>query len=159
LVAVPALSALEGGLFAMALQRSLLGAFLGGGSLWLVGFVHARISVAMGRTFEHWPGEGEEVPKLNSADYWLWFPGVGFGDVKLLAMIGAVLGPMGVLETILLASVSGLVLGLGWAMATRRLAAPFGFGPAIAAGALVVLLVPDLLGGFYELQSAALSTR
>jgi leader peptidase (prepilin peptidase)/N-methyltransferase len=159
LVAVPCLSAVEGAVFLDALRYSLVGALLGGGSLWLVGFVHARVSSLMGRHFAHWPGEGEELPTPRSLDYWVWFPGVGFGDVKLLAMIGAVLGPMGVLETILLASVSGLVLGLSWAVATRRLAAPFGFGPAIAAGALVVLLVPDLLGALYELQTAALPTR
>jgi len=57
-------------------------------------------------------------------------------------MIGAVLGPVGVLETILVASIAGLVFGVGWALATRRWNAPFGFGPAIAFGALFVLLAP-----------------
>ncbi len=82
------------------------------------------------------------MPRFASADYWLWFPGLGLGDVKLLAMIGAFLGPWGVLETILSASLLGLLLGLGWAAATRSLSAPFGFGPAIAAGALLSLLFP-----------------
>ena len=67
---------------------------------------------------------------------------MGMGDVKLLAMIGAVLGPTGVLETILAASVVGVAMGLAWALATRRWNAPFGFGPAIAVGALFVVLVP-----------------
>ena len=87
------------------------------------------------------PGEGEVLPRPGSLDYWIWFPGVGFGDVKLLAMIGAVLGPFGVLETILVASVAGLVFGLAWAAFTRRLDAPFGFAPAIACGALFVVLL------------------
>lgn len=142
LVCVPALHAASGQPLAEACQRTALGALLGGGALWLVGFVHARISVAAGRRFPHWPGEGEQPPRPGSLDYWTWFPGVGFGDVKLLAMIGAVLGPVGVLETILVASFSGLVFGLGWALATRRWNAPFGFGPAIAFGALFVLLAP-----------------
>jgi leader peptidase (prepilin peptidase)/N-methyltransferase len=139
---VPAVRALEGESFAGALARSAGGALLGGGLLWIVGFGHARLSVALGRRFEHWPGEGEPFPGPRSLDYWIWFPGIGFGDVKLLAMIGAVLGPVGVLETIFAASLAGLVLGVAWAAATRRWSAPFGFGPAIAAGALLVLLLP-----------------
>ena len=62
--------------------------------------------------------------------------------MKLLAMIGAVLGPHRVLETILAASLAGLVFGLAWVTVTRRWDAPFGFGPAIACGALFVVLVP-----------------
>lgn len=139
---VPGAQAYAGGDFGAALVRSLVGAGLGGGVLWLVGFVHARLSAGLGREFPHWPGEGEALPTPGSVDYWVWFPGVGFGDVKLLAMIGAVLGPMGVLWTILAASFAGLVLGLGFALATRRWNAPFGFAPAIAAGALLVALLP-----------------
>jgi leader peptidase (prepilin peptidase)/N-methyltransferase len=141
MVAVPAAHVAEGWPLTPALLESAVGALLGGGTLWLVGFVHARISVALGRRFAHWPGEGEEIPRITSLDYWIWFPGVGFGDVKLLALIGAVLGPQGVLETILAASIAGLALGLLWALATRRWNAPFGFGPAIATGALLVLLL------------------
>lgn len=131
-----------GGVYLDALVLSVLGALLGGGLLWTVAFLHARLSVALGRTFEHWPGEGEEIPKPSSADYWLWFPGMGLGDVKLLAMVGAFMGPWGVLETIVSASFLGLGLGLAWAAVTRKLDAPFGFGPAIAAGALLALLFP-----------------
>jgi leader peptidase (prepilin peptidase)/N-methyltransferase len=142
LAVVPAVHWLAGAPFGGALQRSLLGALLGGGALWGVGFAHARIATALGRRFAHWPGEGAALPRPASLDYWIWFPGVGFGDVKLLAMIGAVTGPLGVLETILAASLAGLVLGLAWAAVTRHWDAPFGFGPAIAAGALLVLLSP-----------------
>ena len=138
----PLAAAGDGGLYGDALIDSLVGALLGGGLLWTVAFLHARVSVALGRRFEHWPGEGEEPPRPSSADYWLWFPGMGLGDVKLLAMIGAFLGPWGVLETIIAASVLGLILGLSFAAVTRKLNAPFGFGPAIAAGALLSLLFP-----------------
>ncbi len=144
---VPGLQTLAGGEFSAALGRSLAGAALGGGVLWLVGFAHARYCVASGRRFEHWPGEGERPPAPSSLDYWTWFPGLGFGDVKLLAMVGAVVGPLGVMETLVAASLAGLALGVGWAVVTRRWNAPFGFGPAIAAGALMVILAPaDLLG-------------
>ncbi len=144
---VPALQTLAGSAFSAALRHSVAGAALGGGMLWLVGFAHARVCAARGRRFEHWPGEGEPPPTPSSLDYWTWFPGVGFGDVKLLAMVGAVVGPFGVLETLVAASLAGLVLGIGWAVVTRRWNAPFGFGPAIAAGALLVILAPpDFLG-------------
>lgn len=145
LVLVPLLQAAGGADPWRAVAICSLGALLGGGLFWLVGFLHARISTALGRRFEHWPGEGEALPSPRSLDYWVWFPGVGFGDVKLLAMIGAVLGPIGVLQTILAASFAGLLLGLAWAVVLRRLGAPFGFGPALAAGALLVVLAPDLL--------------
>ena len=104
----------------------------------------------MGRTFEHWPGEGESIPKPNEADYWLWFPGLGLGDVKLLAMIGAVVGPLGVLDTILMSSIVGLVLGGTQALARGALGRPFGFAPAIAVGAVAMLFLPPLwmLNGF-----------
>lgn len=142
LVLVPAVSAFEGAPLEAMLQRSLVGAVLGGGVLWLVGFVHARVSVALGRSFEHWPGQGARLPRPSELDYWVWFPGMGFGDVKLLAAIGAFLGPVGAFETIVAASLLGLIGGGLWLLATRRAGTPFGFGPAIALGALVVLLSP-----------------
>jgi prepilin signal peptidase PulO-like enzyme (type II secretory pathway) len=140
---VPATAWLSGDAFDAAILRSLAGALVGGGMLWLVGFGHARVSTALGRRFEHWPGEGEALPRPGSLDYWTWFPGVGFGDVKLLAMIGAVLGPFGVLKSIVVASVAGLALGTLVALTRRHWNAPFGFAPAIAVGALLVLLAPD----------------
>ena len=145
LVLVPVLRTAAGADPWGAVAWSAGGAALGGGLFWLVGFLHARVSTALGRRFEHWPGAGESLPTPQSLDYWVWFPGVGFGDVKLLALIGAVLGPVGVLQAILAASLAGLVLGIASAVALRRLGAPFGFGPALAAGALLVLLAPDLL--------------
>jgi len=133
---------------AEAIRHAGMGALIGSGSLWLVGFLHARLAVATGRTFEHWPGEGESVPGPRSLDYWTWFPGLGFGDVKLLAMIGAFLGPFGVLLTIALASGVGLAIGVGWALATRTFASPFGFAPALAAGALIALFSQAALNPF-----------
>jgi len=125
-----------------ALRQPLLGALVGGGSLWCVGFAHARLSTALGRRFAHWPGEDEEPPRPASLDYWTWFPGLGFGDVKLMAGAGAFLGPAGVLEAILAAAALGLAVGGAVALARRRAGVPFGFAPAIAAGALAVVLVP-----------------
>jgi leader peptidase (prepilin peptidase)/N-methyltransferase len=142
LIAVPALRWLGGAPYLGALFESGLGALLGGGLLWTVGFAHARVSTALGRSFDHWPGEGEELPRPGSLDYWVWFPGLGFGDVKILAMIGAFLGPYGVIETILAAALVGLVLGLAWVAVERDWSSPFGFAPAIAIGAIGVLISP-----------------
>ena len=114
----------------------------------VVGFVHARVSVAMGRTFEHWPGEGESLPRPSTLDYWVWFPGLGFGDVKLMAMVGAFVGWAGVLQVILLSAAAGLVLG-AVSLLGRDLKSPFGFGPAIAVGALIVTVWPG--AGFFPL--------
>jgi leader peptidase (prepilin peptidase)/N-methyltransferase len=142
---VPAAHWLAGEDYLGALAASALGAALGGGALWAVGFLHARVSVALGRSFEHWPGEGEALPRPDSLDYWTWFPGLGFGDVKLMAAVGAFLGAYGALQTIVLAAGFGLVLGLAPLLARRDVSAPFGFGPAIAAAALVVAVLPARL--------------
>ncbi|MDE0884649.1 MAG: prepilin peptidase [Myxococcota bacterium] len=128
--------------YASALVHSGLGALIGAGFLWSVGFFHARLSVALGRKFSHWPGEGEALPRPGQADYWLWFPGLGFGDVKLLAMIGAFVGPWGVLDTLLSASIIGLLVGVIWGLIRRDLSSPFGFGPALAVGAIFSVFVP-----------------
>ena len=142
LVALPVARALGGEGYVAALGQSALGAALGAGALWSVGFAHARLSVALGRTFPHWPGEGEAPPRPGSVDYWTWFPGLGFGDVKLIGMVGAFLGPLGVMYTIVLASFLGLPLGLWQARSSRTvLTAPFGFGPAIAGAAILVAVI------------------
>jgi leader peptidase (prepilin peptidase)/N-methyltransferase len=142
LTLAPGLRVLDGTSASDAWLHAATGAALGGGLLWIVGFVHARLCARAGRRFDHWPGDDEDFPKLASLDYWTWFPGMGFGDVKLLAMIGAFLGPLGVVETLVAASVVGLVFGVGWAIVRRSWASPFGFGPMLAAGALLALLVP-----------------
>lgn len=143
LALVPVVQSLQPGVsYGSALAGSALGAGIGGGLLWSVGFLHARLSVALGRKFPHWPGDGEAIPGPGDADYWLWFPGLGLGDVKLLAMIGAFLGPWGVFDTLLSASLIGLVVGVAWGVARRNWSSPFGFGPALALGALLSLYVP-----------------
>lgn len=144
LCAVPTIAAHQGAPYLESLTRSLLGALIGGGMLWSVAFLHARISIALGRRFEHWPGDGEPLPTPGQADYWLWFPGLGLGDVKLLAMIGAVLGPIGVLDTILASSVAGLFFGVAQALGRGAIGQPFGFAPAIAVGSLATLFLPEL---------------
>jgi len=139
-VVVPVVRALDTGAWLEALLDSLSGSVLGAGMFWSIGFLHARVSATLGRRFDHWPDEGEDYPKPTSLDYWVWFPGIGFGDVKLLAAIGAFLGPSGVLATVFAASLLGLIWGVAHALFLRSLTTPFGFGPHLAAGAFLVIL-------------------
>ena len=71
--------------------------------------------------------------------------GMGLGDVKLLAMIGAFLGWRGVLLTMGLGSLVGAGVGLGLIVFGRgRMDSELPFGTFLAAAAVVVLLA----GGF-----------
>ncbi len=66
--------------------------------------------------------------------------GMGGGDIKLLAMIGALIGIKGVLFTIFASSAIGTIIGLCVMVATRnnmKLAIPF--GPFLATGAVLYL--------------------
>jgi leader peptidase (prepilin peptidase)/N-methyltransferase len=63
---------------------------------------------------------------------------MGYGDVKMLAPIGAVLGPVGVLLTIGVAAAVGVLVGLP--LRLLRAQVEFPFGPSLAVGAVVVLV-------------------
>lgn len=76
--------------------------------------------------------------------------GMGGGDVKLLAMIGAFTGWRGVLMTVLAGSVSGAVLG-GILMLVHGKGGkhPIPFGPFLAAGAVVYVFAGEALIEWY----------
>lgn len=68
--------------------------------------------------------------------------GMGFGDVKYLGFIGAVVGPTGVFYTLLLACILGSVVGIIYGIATKKgLAASIPFGPFLAISALCVYVL------------------
>jgi leader peptidase (prepilin peptidase)/N-methyltransferase len=98
-------------------RDSLLGIVIGGGSLWLLGTV--------------------------------WFllrheEGMGFGDVKMLAMIGAFLGWKLMLATLLVSTILGSAIGLGLITARRGdLKTALPFGCFLAIGAAVASVVGD----------------
>jgi leader peptidase (prepilin peptidase)/N-methyltransferase len=63
--------------------------------------------------------------------------GMGGGDIKLLAMIGAMIGWQGILFTIFCASLSGTLVGLALALPSgRSMKSRLPFGPFLAAGAI-----------------------
>jgi leader peptidase (prepilin peptidase)/N-methyltransferase len=75
--------------------------------------------------------------------------GMGFGDFKLLAALGAWLGWQAILPIVLMASVLGAVVGLGMkATGSLREGRFVPFGPFLAGGGIVVMLVglPTVLG-------------
>ncbi len=76
--------------------------------------------------------------------------GLGMGDVKMLAMIGAFLGWPLMLLTLVLASFSGSAVGLAL-MAARRAGAKTAlpFGTFLAVGAIVAAVVGDDLLAWY----------
>jgi len=81
--------------------------------------------------------------------------GLGMGDVKMLAMIGAFLGWKLMLLTLVLASFAGSAIGIGLIVArkgTMKYALPF--GTFLALGALIAAFVGDPIvqwySGFYR---------
>ncbi len=102
---------------------SLLGILLGGGSLFLVAAVY------------EWLFKRE---------------GMGGGDVKLLAMIGAFLGWKPVILTILLGSLIGSIVGITvmiWKGRNFKYAIPF--GPFLSMGAMVSLVYGERIIRWY----------
>jgi leader peptidase (prepilin peptidase)/N-methyltransferase len=102
---------------------SLVGIVAGGGSLWAVAEIYYRV-------------RHEE--------------GLGMGDVKMLAMIGAFLGWRLVLLTLVLGSLSGTIVGLGILLLKResmKYALPF--GTFLALGAIVAAVAGDPIIHWY----------
>ena len=98
-----------------SLGEALLGGVVPAGTLWLLGWL-----------FE----------KLRQKE------GLGFGDVKMIAMVGAFLGLRGALLTVILGSVAGSVIGLVYIKATRRDAGEYQlpFGAFLGAAGIAVAM-------------------
>ena len=106
------------------IPAALIGAAVGGASLWLVGYAYERTTGV---------------------------PGMGGGDVKLAAMMGAFLGAWGVFGAIFLASLAGSVFGMlliARGKGSRRTAIPF--GTFLAPAAMVLLLYGKSLSVWYR---------
>ncbi|PLY03583.1 MAG: prepilin peptidase [Desulfuromonas sp.] len=77
--------------------------------------------------------------------------GMGMGDVKLLAMIGAFLGWQSILPVVFVASLAGSIVGIPLMLmqkADRKLALPF--GPFLSFAAMIYLFWWDLLFSWYQ---------
>ena len=90
------------------------------------------------------PGAGEEIQSAAVAE------GMGMGDVKMLAMVGAFLGARMTLVTILIGSVLGCLVVLPWlALSRRGMKTPIPFGPFLAAGTVMALFAGEPLAAAY----------
>jgi leader peptidase (prepilin peptidase) / N-methyltransferase len=109
----------------VSMVESVLGIVVCAGSLWLVGYL-----------FE----------KLRDKE------GLGFGDVKMIAMIGAFLGLQGALLTLIISSVAGSVIGLLFIAVTGKSASTYElpFGTFLGAACLAVAVFGDPLVRFYS---------
>ena len=82
--------------------------------------------------------------------------GMGGGDIKLIAMIGAFLGWHAVLVTVLLGAVSGAVVGVSlMALQRKRRYEALPFGPFLALGAFCAMVWGETLLHWYITQTLA----
>ncbi|MBF0272550.1 MAG: prepilin peptidase [Magnetococcales bacterium] len=104
-------------------QNALIGVTAGGGGLWLFGWLFQRFT-------------GKE--------------GMGLGDVKLTALLGAWLGWQALPFTIFAAALIGSFVGLLWiAVSGRDRSLPIPFGPYLALGAWGYLYFGPTVYGWY----------
>jgi len=108
----------------MTIQKTILGILTGGGSLYAVAFFYYLLKKQ---------------------------EGMGGGDIKLLAMIGAATGIKGVIFTIFAGSLSGTVFGilimLSAKISDTKLKIPF--GPFLSSGAILYIFYGEQLINWY----------
>jgi len=112
------------GLRMASVAEALLSAWIAGGSIWLVGWLYQK--------FRHREG-------------------MGFGDVKMIAMIGAFLGFQETLLTLILASVLGSVTGVAYVLISKKDMATYElpFGSFIGLAGLIVTLWGHVVRPWY----------
>lgn len=70
--------------------------------------------------------------------------GMGYGDFKLLALCGAWFGSIAVINTIVISSILGLIVGI-YLMTVKKGSHPFAFGPYIAIGIWITMIFGSFL--------------
>ena len=112
---------------AVSLIGALIGALAGGGSLWLMGFLWEKL-------------RGVEA--------------MGFGDVKMMLMVGAYLGWRLTILTILLAAFSGSLAGIAMMLqrGQRNMQMMLPFGIFLGIGSIASLLIGARLIEWYASQ-------
>ena len=126
-----------------------------GGLLWWLGFVGAALGYGLLWTVR-WAGDlalrrgwigGEELGSVLEEGEQP--TSMGEGDLRMMAMVGAWLGPVGVVLTVFLGAVAGSLVFVPLRLAGRKIAVPFGV--FLAVGAVAALVVgADLIGWYVE---------
>jgi leader peptidase (prepilin peptidase) / N-methyltransferase len=80
-------------------------------------------------------------------EWWFKKPAMGGGDIKMMAMVGAFLGPLGSILTIFLGALVGTIIFLPISLRTKKLV-PFGI--FLAVGAVVTEVWGDPLVAWYR---------
>jgi leader peptidase (prepilin peptidase)/N-methyltransferase len=107
------------------LQDAVVGAMLGYGILWSIYWIFKLVTKK---------------------------EGMGYGDFKLLAALGAWFGWQALPSIILLSAGVGAAVGIFLILARRhKRDIPIPFGPYLAGAGLLALLMPGLLGGLFRL--------
>jgi leader peptidase (prepilin peptidase)/N-methyltransferase len=109
----------------LSLGESVLGAAFSSGSIWLVGWMYQRL-----RHRE----------------------GLGLGDVKMIAMIGAFLGLNAALLTLIAASLFGAIIGLIYVFVTGKDASTYElpFGTFLGVAGLAVAMLGNVVVVWYS---------
>ena len=74
---------------------------------------------------------------------------MGIGDIKLMAVLGLLLGPWQLLITVMIASVSGAVILLILQRCQGESGKEYPFAPFIAAGAVIAILFGQQIQSAY----------
>jgi leader peptidase (prepilin peptidase)/N-methyltransferase len=111
----------------VSLIGAVIGALAGGGSLWLMGFLWKKL-------------RGVEA--------------MGFGDVKMMFMVGAYLGWRLTILTILIGALSGSLIGISLMLrrGSRNLQMMLPFGIFLGIGSIVSLLIGARIIAWYASQ-------
>ena len=113
----------------------------------LVLLAWAVLGCALGWTSSSWWAlvAGSVVGLATSVPFF-YFGGLGGGDVKLLAALGAALGPVVLLKMLFWMALAGAALAIVSAVRGRR---DFAYVPAIAAGLCVQLTWPQAIESLF----------
>jgi leader peptidase (prepilin peptidase)/N-methyltransferase len=124
-----------------------------GGLIWWLGFAGAALGYGL-LWIVRWAGDfalhrgwigGEELGSVLEEGETP--TSMGEGDLRMMAMVGAWLGPVGVVLTLFLGALAGSLVFVPLRLAGRKIAVPFGI--FLAAGAVAALVFGADLIGWY----------